>query len=88
MAASADARRSRLVRLTLPAPTWPYAVGTVSRRLADRDRPGPWVASRPPRELMVGVRCPARDVERYPRAVRGRDTGRGRAETRRGPAGR
>ncbi|MER8154777.1 hydrolase [Streptomyces sp. NPDC094472] len=60
---------ARRVRLTLPAPTGPYPVGTVSHRLVDQDRPDPWVASRPSRELMVSVRYPARDVERYPRAA-------------------
>ncbi|MGW5445867.1 alpha/beta hydrolase family protein [Streptomyces asiaticus] len=60
---------ARRVRLTLPAPTGPYPVGTVSHRLVDPDRPDPWVASRPSRELMVSVRYPARDVERYPRAA-------------------
>ncbi|AQW51444.1 alpha/beta hydrolase family protein [Streptomyces violaceusniger] len=60
---------ARRVRLTLPAPTGPYPVGTVSHRLVDQDRPDPWVASRPSRELMVSVRYPARDVERYPRAT-------------------
>ncbi|MEU1948836.1 alpha/beta hydrolase family protein [Streptomyces sp. NPDC059474] len=69
-AAPATARAAaRRVRLTLPAPTGPYPVGTVSRRLVDQDRPDPWVASRPSRELMVSVRYPARDVERYPRAA-------------------
>ncbi|MCQ8189270.1 alpha/beta hydrolase [Streptomyces rugosispiralis] len=60
---------ARRVRLTLPAPTGPYPVGTVSHRLVDHHRPDPWVASRPSRELMVSVRYPARDVERYPRAA-------------------
>ncbi|QKV94471.1 hydrolase [Streptomyces sp. NA02950] len=54
--------------LTLPAPTGPYPVGTVSHHLVDHDRPDPWVASRPSRELMVSVRYPARDVEGHPRA--------------------
>ncbi|MFF4478174.1 alpha/beta hydrolase family protein [Streptomyces sp. NPDC001520] len=70
VAAPAAARAAaRRVRLTLPAPTGPYPVGTVSHRLVDQDRPDPWVASRPSRELMVSVRYPARDVERYPRAA-------------------
>ncbi|MGW7614826.1 alpha/beta hydrolase family protein [Streptomyces antimycoticus] len=67
--AVAAAPAARRVRLTLPAPTGPYRVGTVSHRLVDQDRPDPWVASRPSRELMVSVRYPARDVERYPRAA-------------------
>ncbi|MGP3946758.1 alpha/beta hydrolase family protein [Streptomyces sp. 6N106] len=60
---------ARRVRLTLPVPTGPYPVGTVSHRLVDPGRPDPWVASRPSRELMVSVRYPARDVEGYPRAA-------------------
>ncbi|MFG2143773.1 alpha/beta hydrolase family protein [Streptomyces sp. NPDC048696] len=50
------------VRLTLPAPTGPHPVGTVSVRLVDRSRRDPWVSTRPYRELMVSVRHPARDV--------------------------
>ncbi len=60
---------ARRVRLTLPVPSGPYPVGTVSHRLVDHGRPDPWVASRPSRELMVSVRYPARDVGRYPRAA-------------------
>ncbi|MFH8369500.1 alpha/beta hydrolase family protein [Streptomyces sp. NPDC018031] len=54
--------------LELPAPTGPYPVGTVSLRLVDRHRPDPWVAGRRCRELMVSVRYPARDTDRYPLA--------------------
>ncbi|MGP9020142.1 alpha/beta hydrolase family protein [Streptomyces sp. BR1] len=50
------------VRLSLPAPTGPHPVGTVSLRLVDRSRRDPWVSARPYRELMVSVRYPARDV--------------------------
>ncbi|MGW7006426.1 alpha/beta hydrolase family protein, partial [Streptomyces sp. NPDC054933] len=52
----------------LPAPTGPHQVGTVSLHLADRSRHDPWVASRPDRQLMVSVRYPARDADRYPLA--------------------
>ncbi|MFE4873212.1 alpha/beta hydrolase family protein [Streptomyces sp. NPDC056682] len=55
-------------RMSLPAPTGPYPVGTVSLHLTDRGRPDPWVGSRPHRELMVGVRYPARHVAGHPRA--------------------
>jgi dienelactone hydrolase len=53
-------------RLTLPAPTGPYPVGTVDLHLIDRARPNPWAAAPPYRELMVSVWYPARDVGRYP----------------------
>ncbi|AEW94830.1 MULTISPECIES: alpha/beta hydrolase [Streptomycetaceae] len=56
------------VRLTLPAPTGPHQVGTVSLHLVDRARRDPWVATVPYRELMVDVRYPAADADRYPRA--------------------
>lgn len=45
-------------RLRLPAPSGPYAVGTVALRLVDTVRPDPWVAQ-PYRELMVSLRYPA-----------------------------
>jgi dienelactone hydrolase len=54
--------------MTLPAPTGPCPVGTVSLRLVDRSRPDPWVAAVPYRELVVGVRYPARDTAGHPRA--------------------
>ncbi|MEU9101374.1 hydrolase [Streptomyces sp. NPDC048361] len=56
------------VRMSLPAPTGPYPVGTTSLRLTDRGRHDPWVTSRPYRELMVSVRYPARDVAGHPPA--------------------
>ncbi|MDS0138853.1 MULTISPECIES: alpha/beta hydrolase [unclassified Amycolatopsis] len=46
-------------RLSLPAPTGPYAVGSVDLHLVDHARPDPWVAGTT-RELMVTVRYPAR----------------------------
>ncbi|MFG2718950.1 alpha/beta hydrolase family protein [Streptomyces sp. NPDC048416] len=55
-------------RVTLPAPTGPYPVGTTSLHLTDRSRPDPWVGSQPHRELMVSVRYPARDVAGHARA--------------------
>ncbi|GAA2687328.1 alpha/beta hydrolase family protein [Actinoplanes palleronii] len=45
-------------RLTLPAPTGPHPVGTVSMHLGDRRRPG--------REMMASFWYPARDVRRHP----------------------
>jgi dienelactone hydrolase len=60
------ARASGLARLVLPAPSGPYAVGTVALRLVDHARPDPWVASQPYRELMVSAFYPARDAGAYP----------------------
>ncbi|PKV86429.1 hydrolase [Streptomyces sp. TLI_146] len=51
-------------RMSLPAPTGPYDVGTVGVRLVDRGRRDPW-GTRAYRELMVGVRYPARSVRGY-----------------------
>jgi dienelactone hydrolase len=56
------------IRLTLPAPTGPYPVGTVDLHLIDRARANPWTASPPYRELMVSVWYPARDTGRFPLA--------------------
>jgi hypothetical protein len=53
-------------RLTLPAPTGRYPVGTVSLHLIDRARANPWTASPSYRELMVSIWYPARDTRRYP----------------------
>jgi predicted dienelactone hydrolase len=54
------------LQLTLPAPTGPHPVGTVSLHLVDRSRPDPWAQPPRPRELMVSLWYPARDVRRYP----------------------
>ncbi|MEU3371185.1 hydrolase [Streptomyces sp. NPDC006660] len=59
---------SARARVTLPAPTGPYPVGTTALHLTDDSRPDPWVGSRPHRELMVSVRYPARDVAGHSRA--------------------
>jgi predicted dienelactone hydrolase len=56
------------IRLTLPPPTGPERVGTVSVHLADRSRPDPWVPAERTRELMVQIWYPARAVRGYPRA--------------------
>jgi predicted dienelactone hydrolase len=55
------------LRLSLPAPTGPYAVAATELHLVDRDRPDPWVADRR-RELMVTVWYPARPAGREPLA--------------------
>ena len=65
-AASAGPRTAGPVRLTLPVPSGPHRVGTVSVRLVDVSRSDPWVASQPYRELMIGIRYPARTVGGYP----------------------
>ena len=54
------------LRVTLPAPTGPHPVGTVSLHLVQNNRPDPWVTGRP-RELMVSLWYPARHADRYPR---------------------
>ncbi|MFE2062700.1 alpha/beta hydrolase family protein [Streptomyces sp. NPDC059467] len=56
------------VRLTLPAPTGPYPVGTVPLHLVDTSRPDPVAGPGHHRELMASVWYPARRVERYPLA--------------------
>ena len=67
-AAAAEPRSAGPVRLALPAPGGPYPVGTVSLRLVDASRADPWVVSRPYRELMVGIRYPARTAGGCPAA--------------------
>ncbi|WP_129840202.1 alpha/beta hydrolase [Streptomyces sp. RFCAC02] len=47
------------VRLELPAPTGPYAVGRDTLHLTDTDRTDPWVPSAGARELMVSLYYPA-----------------------------
>jgi predicted dienelactone hydrolase len=58
----------RSVRLTLPAPTGPYPVGTADVHLIDRSRANPWTATPAYRELMVSLWYPATDVRGFPRA--------------------
>ncbi|MFE7516261.1 alpha/beta hydrolase family protein [Streptomyces sp. NPDC057540] len=55
-----------VTRLTLPAPTGPYPVGTVPLHLVDRSRPDALAGPGRFRELMATVWYPARDVHRYP----------------------
>ncbi|MGE7433139.1 alpha/beta hydrolase family protein [Kitasatospora sp. NPDC001175] len=55
-------------RLTLPSPTGPHELGTVSLHLVDTSRPDPWVTTVPHRELMVSVVYPAVQAGRYPLA--------------------
>ncbi|MPZ95428.1 MAG: hypothetical protein GEU96_11120 [Propionibacteriales bacterium] len=58
-AALASSRRDR-VRLTMPAPTGPHDIGTVSLHLVDHTRQDPWLTTPQPRELMVSLWYPAR----------------------------
>ncbi|WP_427164221.1 alpha/beta hydrolase family protein [Streptomyces sp. C1-1] len=56
------------VRLTLPAPTGPHPLGTVSLHLVDRARVDPWQDSRTARELMIQLWYPAHAAPRHPLA--------------------
>lgn len=56
------------VRLFLPRPSGPHALGTVALHLSDLGRRDPWVATRPVRELMVQLWYPARSPAGLPRA--------------------
>ncbi|MFJ4095131.1 alpha/beta hydrolase family protein [Kitasatospora sp. NPDC089913] len=47
------------VRIELPRPTGPYAVGREILHLVDQDRPDPWVPAAGPRRLMVSMYYPA-----------------------------
>ncbi|MFJ9537585.1 alpha/beta hydrolase family protein [Streptomyces sp. NPDC101225] len=66
--ATRASRENGLVRLTLPGPSGPHPVGTVSLHLVDGTRSDPWVTSQPYRELMIDVRYPARTVAGHRRA--------------------
>jgi predicted dienelactone hydrolase len=57
---------ARRPRLTLPAPTGPYGIGTVALHLVDRSRPDPVAGDGHFYELMASVWYPARDVRRHP----------------------
>ncbi|GAB2708805.1 alpha/beta hydrolase family protein [Kitasatospora kifunensis] len=66
--AAVAAALGQRARVALPAPSGSHQVGTVSLHLVDTSRPDPWVATQPYRELMVSIRYPARDADRYPPA--------------------
>ncbi|MEV0809639.1 hypothetical protein [Micromonospora sp. NPDC050200] len=68
VAPQAQPRADGPARLTLPAPTGPYPVGTVDLHLVDRSRTDPWTATPAHRELMVSLWYPATGVGRFPRA--------------------
>jgi dienelactone hydrolase len=67
-APQAQSSADGLARLTLPAPTGPYPVGTTDLHLIDHSRANPWTASPAYRELMVSLWYPATDVRRFPLA--------------------
>ncbi|MEU9074501.1 alpha/beta hydrolase [Kitasatospora sp. NPDC048538] len=48
------------IRVDLPRPTGPNAVGREVLHLVDQDRPDPWVPSAGPRQLMVSMYYPAK----------------------------
>jgi dienelactone hydrolase len=58
--APSTAAQASVQRLTLPAPTGSYDIGTVSLRLVDRGRPDPWWTTKHDRELMVTLWYPAK----------------------------
>jgi predicted dienelactone hydrolase len=65
--AAAPAATATPLQPTLPAPTGPDVVGTVSLHLVQAGRPDPWVPGRT-RELMISLWYPARHAGRYPAA--------------------
>ena len=68
-ARSSQPTRPRLsTRLTLPPPTGPFQIGTVSLHLIDTSRPDPWVPSDRTRQLMIQIWYPADHADSYPRA--------------------
>ncbi|PSJ27075.1 esterase [Streptosporangium nondiastaticum] len=58
-AAAPTATDAKNTRPVLPAPTGPYAVGTVTRHLVDTSRTDPWKPERGSREVMVSLFYPA-----------------------------
>jgi predicted dienelactone hydrolase len=56
------------VSLTLPAPTGPHHIGTVSLHLVDHTRTDPWVPGNQVREIMIQIWYPASTVRGYPTA--------------------
>ncbi|PPK69102.1 hydrolase [Actinokineospora auranticolor] len=66
--ASAQPRPDAPARLTLPAPTGPHPLGTVSSHLVDRSRVDPWQGTGSVRELMVQLWYPALTTHGRPTA--------------------
>ncbi|HEX4701503.1 MAG TPA: hydrolase [Pseudonocardiaceae bacterium] len=67
LATATPAAATTPLQLTLPAPTGPDQIGTVSLHLVQNGRPDPWVPGRT-RELMISLTYPARHADRYPTA--------------------
>ncbi|KJK57333.1 hypothetical protein UK12_17360 [Saccharothrix sp. ST-888] len=65
-AAAATPATAQRAGLTLPPPTGPHRLGTVSLHLVDTSRPDPWVSTVPHRELMVNVVYPAVQTDGHP----------------------
>ena len=63
---AAPTHRPTSDQLTLPRPTGPHRIGTVSLHLVDRARTDPWLPSHPARELMVQIWYPAARDPGYP----------------------
>ncbi|MFI9785071.1 alpha/beta hydrolase family protein [Kitasatospora sp. NPDC051984] len=59
---------SGTARLTLPAPTGPFPIGTTPLHLVDTSRPNPMAGMNPHRELMASVWYPARPTDGLPLA--------------------
>ena len=57
-----------LGQLTLPEPTGPDRIGTVSLHLVDKARTDPWLPSHPTREIMAQIWYPAATTAGYPSA--------------------
>ncbi|MFG2693114.1 alpha/beta hydrolase family protein [Kitasatospora sp. NPDC048407] len=69
LAAARPARaESTPQRLTLPAPTGPFPVGTTPLHLIDTSRPNPMPGMNPHRELMASIWYPARPTDGLPLA--------------------
>jgi predicted dienelactone hydrolase len=61
-----EAPAATALRPTLPPPSGNHRIGVLPLHLVDRDRPDPWVASKPARELMVSLWYPARRTHARP----------------------
>jgi predicted dienelactone hydrolase len=67
-AAGPSTARPARAGFTLPAPTGPERLGTVSLHLVDTARTDPWVPSHPAREIMAQIWYPAQNTRGYPAA--------------------
>jgi len=67
-ATARTASAAAAISLTLPAPTGPHRIGTVSLHLVDHIRTDPWVPGSQVREIMIQIWYPASTVRGYPTA--------------------